>query len=163
MNFAEFNEQTSFDKHSLSNHVWGDQLIKQQHQERKERERDGLEKYKIQLEKEKNEKIKKKKLENEIKEKEYIEINKTNMWEPGKDYPNVFVPLSIKKIPSLDKVNFLELWLDRGGKYNILTTLWGAVDIEPYTIEEYYEEFCTKKEENGEIKYIITKNIENVV
>ena len=53
MNFSEFNEQTTFNNHILSNHVWGDQLIKQEAQERKERERIGLEKYKIQIEKEK--------------------------------------------------------------------------------------------------------------
>ena len=28
MNYAEFNEQISFDNPSLSDHVWGDELIK---------------------------------------------------------------------------------------------------------------------------------------
>ena len=163
MNYSEFNEQTLFDLNdndSIRNHVWGDQLIKQQENERKERERKRFEEYTLKLEKAREEKIKKQKLEKELKEKEYVEINKTDMWEPGKDYPNIFVPLSIKKIPSLDKVNFLELWLYRDGKFDIVSTAVGVINVKPFTIEEYYEEFCTKEEKNGEIKYIFTKNIE---
>ncbi len=160
MNYSEFREQESFDDYSVSNYVWGDQLIKKQEEERKERERVRFEEHTMKLEKARQEKIKKQKLENQLKEKEYIEINKTDLWEPGKNYPNIFVPLSIKKIPSLDKVNFLELWLYRDGKYDVVSTLVGVRDLEPFTIEEYYKEFCTKKEENGEIKYLFTKNVE---
>ena len=160
MNYSEFREQETFDDYSVSNYVWGDQLIKKQEEERKERERVRFEEHTMKLEKARQEKIKKQKLENQLKEKEYIEINKTDLWEPGKNYPNIFVPLSIKKIPSLDKVNFLELWLYRDGKYDVVSTLVGVRDLEPFTIEEYYKEFCTKKEENGEIKYLFTKNVE---
>lgn len=160
MNYSEFREQESFDDYSVSNYVWGDQLIKKQEEERKERERVRFEEHTMKLEKARQEKIKKQKLEKELKEKEYIEINKTDLWEPGKNYPNIFVPLSIKKIPSLDKVNFLELWLYRDGKYDVVSSLVGVRDLEPFTIEEYYKEFCTKKEENGEIKYLFTKNVE---
>lgn len=160
MNYSEFREQETFDDYSVSNYVWGDQLIKKQDEERKERERVRFEEHTMKLEKARQEKIKKQKLENQLKEKEYIEINKTDLWEPGKNYPNIFVPLSIKKIPSLDKVNFLELWLYRDGKYDVVSTLVGVRDLEPFTIEEYYKEFCTKKEENGEIKYLFTKNVE---
>ena len=163
MNYSEFNEITSFDTNendTITNHVWGDQLIKKQEEERKERERLRFEEHTMKLEKLRQEKIKKQKLEKELKEKEYIEINKTDLWEPGNDYPNIFVPLSIKRIPALDKVNFLELWLYRDGKYDVLSSLVGARDLKPFTIEEYYKEFCTKKEENGEVKYLFTKNIE---
>jgi len=160
MNYSEFREQESFDDYSVSNYVWGDQLIKKQEEERKERERVRFEEHTMKLEKARQEKIKKQKLEKELKEKEYIEINKTDLWEPGNDYPNIFVPLSIKRIPALDKVNFLELWLYRDGKYDVVSSLVGARDLKPFTIEEYYKEFCTKKEENGEVKYLFTKNIE---
>lgn len=166
MNYSEFNEyqknyfeykDISFNSQSLSDHVWGEQIIKQQDEERKERERIELEKYELKLKREREQLEKQRKLENKIKEEEYIEVNETDMWNPGKDYPDILVPLSIKRIPALDKANFVELWLQRYGEFNIVNTLVGSL-LEPYTIEEYYEKFCVKQNINGETKYIFTKN-----
>ena len=161
MNYSEFCEETSFETNTtINNHVWGDQIIKQEEKERKEREKKRYEEYTMKIKKQREEQLEKQKILKELKEKEFIEFHGTDMWQPGEDYPNIFVPLSVKRIPALDKANFLELWLGRDGDFNIVSSLLGVRDLEPYTIEEYYKEFCTEKKEDKETKYIFTKKVD---
>lgn len=171
MNYAEYGEQTSFDFSSnIGNHVWGDQLIKKEEEERKERERLRYEEYIKEKEREREERKRQLEILNKQKEEEFIEFYGCDMWQPGNNYPNIFVPLSVKRIPALDKVNFLEIWLGRNGKYDVVSTLVAPRDgLEPYTIDEYYEEFCTKtqkeedekdEEDEEDFKYIFTKKLE---
>ena len=71
------------------------------------------------------------------------------------------VPLSVSNIVALDKVNNITLWLGKNGTNNKMESLLRpSNDIEPYTINEYYQTFCTKVLINNDIQYIYTKDVD---
>ena len=75
---------------------------------------------------------------------------------------DTWIPLNIKKIESIDKINFYYLmgYLNtESAKQPVAESLVGAKPMpEPYTIEEYHEKFCYFDEQQ---KKWIYKNNDN--
>ena len=163
LGYSDFDEETDYFNldFDVNNYKWGADIIQQGEKERKEREKQRYEEQVNKIKNQVEEANTRKRKREEKHVKEYIEQNGTNLWTISDDYPNVFVPISVKNIRMLDKVNTLSLCLGEKGKYSVMTTLLRAKDdIKPYTMEEYYEQFCKKIEHDGDTKYIYTKDVD---
>lgn len=99
----------------INNYRWGADIIQQGEKERKEREKQRYEEQVRKIETQAQEANMQKRKREEQYIKEYIEQNDTNLWKINNDYPNVFVPITIKNICMLDKVNTLSLYLGEKG------------------------------------------------
>lgn len=163
LGYSDFEEETDYFKlnFDINNYKWGSDIIKQEEKERKEREKKRYDEQVKIIEVQIEEAKELKRQINEKNIKDYIEINGTNLWKAGNDYPNIFVPLSVINIVALDKVNNITLWLGKNGTNNKMESLLRpSNDIEPYTINEYYQTFCTKVLINNDIQYIYTKDVD---
>lgn len=85
-------------------------------------------------------------------------------WNPKKiapsvsSYPDVDVPISVRRIRSLDGTNYEEIYYGEGGSADILSTSVMPKG-DPFTMEEYVELFCKKK--NGKFVYLTTDEMKD--
>lgn len=85
-------------------------------------------------------------------------------WNPKKiapssdSLPDVDVPISVRRIRSLDGTNYEEIHYGEGGSTDLLSTSVMPKGS-PFTMEEYIELFC--KKENGRVVYLTAEEMKD--
>lgn len=148
--FATLNNDDISKNIMFGTNEWGDERIRKEDNERKKREKEKEEKLRNEL---------KKKRENEEKRrlKEYKELHGDYWVHP--EITNCYIPLTIRGVPSLDKVNRISLWLQDNGNFMTPMTLLARIGGNNWTIDEYLELHCEKKNEDGQVKYYYKGNL----
>lgn len=155
--FATLNNDDISKNIMFGTNEWGDERIRKEDNERKKREKEKEEKLRNEF---------KKKYEN--KEKNCIQIEKRRLKEYKElhgDYwvhpeiTNCYIPLTIKGVSSLDKVNRISLWLQDNGNFITSITELARIGGNDWTIDEYLELHCEKKNEDGQVKYYYKGNL----
>ena len=101
LGYSEFVERTNFVSNTV-NHKWGGEIIRQADKERKEREQKRYKEQADEIQRQIDDAKELKRQNNEANTQDYINTYGTNLWQPGNDYPNVYVPLSVRNIVALD-------------------------------------------------------------
>lgn len=57
---------------------------------------------------------------------------------------DTYVPVDIRSVPALDRVNSLSVHLGSDGKLSFRQTLVAGY-MSPYTVDEYHEKYCEQK------------------
>ena len=126
--------------------VWGDQIIANQ-----EKEHDKLIKKREKEEREKREleRLMSIRLARERLNKYISKYG--NYWKHSQ--VDCYIPIDVRRVPSLDRANYLSIFIKDDGEFSIAETLVKS-HREPMTKDEYLEKYCYLKKIDGEEKYV---------
>lgn len=151
MEYASVNDKELWEGKECVRVIWGDQKIATAiAEEEKQKENERISK---RIENERIEKERQRILL--LKREERINLYKNKYGDYWK-YEDIYVPLSIRSIPSIDKINRITLCIDDEGEPSIISTLLGGPKENEYTLDDYHAKFCTMKYEDGENRYYYT-------
>jgi hypothetical protein len=117
----------------------------------KRKELEELRQHKIKI---KREDEKRKQIETQKVALVHYKLKYGDFWKHP-EFENCYIPIEIKHVPSKDKVNRIDIWIEENGEYSTHMTLVARVGGSNLTKEEYFEKYCIKGDcdEKGNLKY----------